>query len=727
MLQHLDEAYTVLNAFCQTSGIGAICFDTQLNIIASRPTKTISSDFILLGTRSVTHLLSEHFEQELQAKENNVFFTYLLEGNLACVITLIRNNGTYIGAFVTQPIFIKANTPQETQALIEELCPEQADREAINVILKRTPSRGFEKLAAIGETLNSISRSIFDGNRGLQIVCGKHGKPKGERDGNGGEPENILQEHESNIDDEYPVRQLRVEDYTKLKNAIHSGDTTTVDTIAERIVNGSMPTHQLDYKDYLRSLKNSYIKICTMACFATIEANTPYYTMLDLLDKYIRQVEKLENAFEILELMKKTLFDFARSVRVNRLQTYSKAVRQVLDYIDEHYDEKITLKTLAEHTQLSTFYLSSLIKKETGLILTDNINSVRIEKSKELLLDESLNIINIAQRVGFNYQNHFSTVFKKFTGMTPSEYITVTSGGIESKDVHPGDTGGAEILLGQMQKKLNLLPEMYDAVRIVDPRNNTSKILKNDTGELLSETCYVFWNRDSSCENCISRKAFLQNRSVFKLDKKGDSIIFAVAIPKTVGNETFIVEVLKKIDRSLFVSPDAHNIGNNAEDSYFKISIGNDSAVFNSRKELDAKLDLSVRLSKLENKPFSVILCMCEDSSDKNDLSATELQEIILSKHIQAQAAELGSESCFVGSYTNDIMLLALSSTDYERACRVAESMENDFENMAFNADGQARFFNYFYSVKTLTNKIADENELISLALIELNAKIDGK
>ena len=724
MLKHLDEANNVLNAFCHTSGIGALCFDAQLNIIGCRPTKAISNDFALLCTGGVTRLLLEKLEQT--PDNNRVCYTYLSEGGLACVITLIAKNDVYIGAFVTQPVFIKLNTPQETEALIEKLCPAKEDREALKTIIKRTPFRRFEKLTSFGVTLNCIAHSAFNGNPIAQIVCGESGNSNGNGDENEDENEDDLKDIELNIDDVFPIRQLRFTDYLKLKDGIQSGDMTIVEEVAEKIVNGSMPTHQLDRKNYLRSLKDSYIKVCALACFAAIEANAPYYKLLDLADEHIRQMEKLENAYEIFEMMKKTLFDFTRSVRVSRVQTHSKAVRQVLDYIDSHYDEKISLETLAEHTSLSTFYLSSLIKKETGLILTDNINTVRIEKSKNLLLDKSLNIIDIAHRVGFNYQNHFSTVFKKFTGMTPSEYVKVTSGGIESKEAQPPGTRAVEILSDQMQKSLAMLPEMYDAVRVVDPRNNTSWILKNDTGEVLSETCYAFWNRDANCQNCISRKAFLKNRSVFKIDKKGDDLFFVVAIPKKMGKETYIVEVLKKVGSDFIVEPDASSPGMPATDLSFALPVDENSGAFYDRKTLDAKLDISLRLSKLENRPFSVILSMCEDCADKDGFSATEIQQIVLSRHAQAQAVEVGLECCFVGNYTHDIMLLALGNTGYEDACRIAESIERDFENMAFSPDGQARFFDFYYGVKTLTNEIADESELVNLALMELNTKLDA-
>lgn len=713
MLKHLDETYRVLNTFCQTSGIGAICFDTQLNIIGSRPTKTVVNDFICLGTGSVTRFLAETFDRKPDNINN--CYTYLLEGNLVCVISFVMSNDSYIGAFVTQPVFIKTNSLQETKALIEKLCPTESDQKTLKAIVKRVPFRNFEKLAYIGETLSSIMHRIFGGNRVVQIVCGETGKIV--------ESENNSDEHKSNVDDMFPVRQLRFTDYLSLKEGIQSGDTTAIEDVANKISNGSMPTHQLDSKNYLRSLKDSYIKLSAMACFAAIEANAPYYKMLDLTDEHIRQVETIESALEIFELMKKTLFTFTRSVKINKIQTYSKAVRQVLDHIDAHYDEKITLEILSEHTGLSTFYLSSLIKKETGLILLDNINAVRIEKSKALLLKSSLRMIDISHQVGFSSQNHFSTVFKKYTGMTPSEYVRVMSGGIEPKDAKLRGNRTVKILAEHMQKTLSLLPEMYDVAQIVDPKNNTSWTLKNYTEETLAEACYEFLGRGTRCDNCISQKAFINNHAYYKLDRKGDGMVLVIAIPKTIGKETYVLELLKTVNGELLVESDKESLDSQLIE---QSSISGKLDTFCDRKEIEERLPFYVRHSRLENKPFSVILSMLEDYSDESGFSATDLQQTIITRHANEQATRLIADSCLAGYYTGDILLLALGDTDYAEACKVAATIENDFENMAFNLDGRAKFFNVYSGIKTLTPDIADANELISLALIDLNTKIKG-
>ena len=716
MLRHLDEVYSVLNAFCQTSGIGAICFDAQLNFAGCRPAKSVINDFLCLGTDEITRFLADKMEGT--PSDQPVFYTYILDGNLASVIVPVARDGLCLGAFVTQPVFLKTPTAEETDTLIGKIAPVQPDKEAMKTLFRRVPVRSFEKLGAFGTTLGCLTQSIFGGQAFAQILCGEATVS----DSTGLETDTDA--NRIDLDEAFPVRQLRFADYLNLKEGIQDGNTAVIDEVANGIVNGSMPTHQLDRRDYLRSLKDSYIKVCAMACYAAIEANAPYYKLLDMADENIRQMEKHENAYQIFDLMKTTLYQFAHAVKVSRVQTHSKAVRQTLDYIDAHFDEKITLELLAEHTGLSTFYLSSLIKKETGLILTDNVNAVRIEKSKRLLLDESLNVIDVAHRVGFSYQNHFSTVFKKFTGMTPSDYVKAMGKGVE---MNGGDKRGGrtvEMIIEQLRKTLAMLPEMYDAARVVDPRSNTAWALKTGQDETMAETCFDFWQRGAKCENCISQKAYLSGSAAFKIEPKGGSTYIVAAIPKTVNKSTYVIEVLKKVGSNSDTGPDAKTAGSITPELYtpgFPF-VGN----YYTRRTLDKKLREWVRRSRLENRPFSIILSLCENYAD-DGVSTADLHRAIVARHAQNQALFFEPDSCFVGVYTGDISLLALGGAGQAEACRIAGAIENEFNNMVFSPDGQARFYKFYSGVQTLTDDIADEHELVSLALMELNAKIEGR
>ena len=100
----------------------------------------------------------------------------------------------------------------------------------------------------------------------------------------------------------------------------------------------------------------------------------------------------------------------------------SLSIRKTLDYINEHYNQNITLNDMAEYNGISPYYLSRLFTKETGKNFVDYVNEVRIKKAKELLREDNYKYYEIAEMVGINDSHYFSKIFKKYTGITPSEY-----------------------------------------------------------------------------------------------------------------------------------------------------------------------------------------------------------------------------------------------------------------------------------------------------------------
>ena len=102
--------------------------------------------------------------------------------------------------------------------------------------------------------------------------------------------------------------------------------------------------------------------------------------------------------------------------------TYSYHVKRALDYIQTRYSNDIDLLHVANYLNISKSYLCSLIKKEVRKTFTQFLNEVRIEKSKNLLLEDNSSILDIALAVGFNNQNYYNIMFKKITGKTPLEF-----------------------------------------------------------------------------------------------------------------------------------------------------------------------------------------------------------------------------------------------------------------------------------------------------------------
>ncbi len=99
------------------------------------------------------------------------------------------------------------------------------------------------------------------------------------------------------------------------------------------------------------------------------------------------------------------------------------AIREVLKYIDGNLSGDLSLQVLGKVAGMSPNYLSAVFHKTSGIPLWDYIGAKRVDMAAELITQEMpQNILEIALRCGFNNTANFNKTFKKFTGVTPTQY-----------------------------------------------------------------------------------------------------------------------------------------------------------------------------------------------------------------------------------------------------------------------------------------------------------------
>ena len=97
-------------------------------------------------------------------------------------------------------------------------------------------------------------------------------------------------------------------------------------------------------------------------------------------------------------------------------------ILDMLNYIDAHYFETISLEYFSKMHFISVAYISRLFKNETGHNYISILNAVRLYHSVLLLINQSYSIRQICDKVGFRDQRYFSTLFRKVYGYTPSQF-----------------------------------------------------------------------------------------------------------------------------------------------------------------------------------------------------------------------------------------------------------------------------------------------------------------
>lgn len=102
-------------------------------------------------------------------------------------------------------------------------------------------------------------------------------------------------------------------------------------------------------------------------------------------------------------------------------QTVEK-IEKALKYIEKNYQKPLTVKEIAENSYMEYTYFSRIFKQITSMSCCDYINYFRVKKSEALILENELNITQIAGKVGFDSVSYYIKNFKRFNGKSPKKY-----------------------------------------------------------------------------------------------------------------------------------------------------------------------------------------------------------------------------------------------------------------------------------------------------------------
>ncbi|CAH1190353.1 Protein-glutamate methylesterase/protein-glutamine glutaminase [Paenibacillus auburnensis] len=135
-----------------------------------------------------------------------------------------------------------------------------------------------------------------------------------------------------------------------------------------------------------------------------------------------KAVARQETMQDLLFFTESYLQQVCEFVQVKRSGKASETIARVRRLIEARYAENLTVADIAAGVYLSPTYVRLLFKQETGETLFEYLTKVRIEKAKQLLGDPQNKFYEVCYAVGYTDPSHFSKLFKKITGFTPSAY-----------------------------------------------------------------------------------------------------------------------------------------------------------------------------------------------------------------------------------------------------------------------------------------------------------------
>ena len=204
----------------------------------------------------------------------------------------------------------------------------------------------------------------------------------------------------------------------ELSSSIALGDKSTSQKILNEILGYVFFSSGQDFE----IIKARILELVVLLSRAAVEGGANSEEIFGLNYKYLSDIHNFNTVEELTLWLSNIMTRFTDCVFNLADVRHKDTIYKALDYIKRNYMGRITLEDVSNHVYLNPSYFSKIFKNEMKSTFVSYVNKMRISTSKNMLLDSSVPLTDIANLVGFEDQSYFTKVFKKATGVTPGRF-----------------------------------------------------------------------------------------------------------------------------------------------------------------------------------------------------------------------------------------------------------------------------------------------------------------
>lgn len=337
--------------------------------------------------------LRVHLRNSLEAERWDGRYTYYCPLNLLFVAAFCNSNTGIPTGIVAGPILL-----------------DESDRESLSILsleaLERIPVMSTGKSYHFGETLAA-----------LLTCCGARDRGFSPTENQWDTLNNMFHFATSLGGDGTPTG-YSIEMERRLGYLISDGDGEG----ARQQISQLLGYIVLSSGGKLQTTRSRCLELLVIISRAAIDAGAEIETIFSLNDKYFQEFPKCTTAQEMGVLVASAASCCASYVQDANRTKHSFAISKAISYIRQNYAGKITLEGTAKLVYLSRSYFSKLFADETGTTFSNFVIQTRIDKSKQLLINSSIALADVACLVGFVDQSYYTKCFRKMVGISPGKY-----------------------------------------------------------------------------------------------------------------------------------------------------------------------------------------------------------------------------------------------------------------------------------------------------------------
>lgn len=275
------------------------------------------------------------------------------------------------------------------------------------------------------------------------------------------------------------------------------------------------------------------------------------------------------------------------------------------------------------------------------------------------------------------------------------------------------------IKLSDLEDKMKMFREMYDSVRLIDPIEKKILELNNHETKSTREFCYKYWKEGKICDNCVSIRAYREDKLYMKLEQAKDYSMLVTAIPVKNTEKPVVLELMKNTTDMLMVGNGENDnqkpIGDMMYDMNQIIIKDHLTDAFN-RRFVDERLPVDIIQADIANEPLSVIFLDLDNMKTINDTYGHQVGDIALKQVVSDMQSCINISKGWVARYGGDEFVVCLNDTSSETAYTIADKMIGKIKENRIKTEGCEVTISASYGIYTMKNTILSATDILNKA-----------
>jgi len=325
---------------------------------------------------------------------------------LVYFVAPLMEQGVHVSSVISGPLIMTERAEYFEIDVQDRFHPDAAFSRQLRAALSAVPVVIPKRVYAMAEQ-QFVCAAFCSG--GLPLV---HQKQEMQR------MQSYLHTYISDAKDDMANRLYPIKKEEELLSSISRGDVFLARALLNEIL-GHIFFHSGQDLEVIRS---RVIELIVLLSRAAVKGGASAETIFAMNYDYFQEIEGMHTVEDLTYWLSQVMNKFTGTIFSFANAKHADVLYRAVMYIKTNYMKKLTLEDVAGHVFLSPAYLSKIFKDETGCNFNTYLNTIRIEESKRLLPDNSIELVDISSMVGYEDQSYFSKVFKKLVGLSPGKF-----------------------------------------------------------------------------------------------------------------------------------------------------------------------------------------------------------------------------------------------------------------------------------------------------------------